>query len=109
MYAADVLQEAGFEVLEAGDAKEALRLMEVRPDIRILFTDIQMPGPLNGIELARKVHEQWPNVLLLITSGDQRPLESDIPDHGHFVAKPYGARQVVNEIGALAREEPQRR
>ena len=98
------LEEAGFEVVQAANAAEALQVMKSRADVDVLFTDVQMPGPLDGMGLARKVHEQRPNVLLLITSGNVRPAEGDIPDHGHFLAKPYRPQDVISEIGALARE-----
>ena len=108
MYVADLLHDAGFDVVEAGNANDALEAMELRGDISVLFTDIQMPGPLDGVELARKVHEQWPNVLLLITSGDRRLSKAEIPDHGHFLAKPYAAQELVKKIDALSKEAAQR-
>jgi len=70
----------------------------------VLFTDVQMPGRLDGMDLARKIHEQWPNVLHLITSGNSGPAKADIPNHGHFLAKPYRSEDVISEIAALARE-----
>jgi two-component system, response regulator PdtaR len=103
-FAAWQLEEAGFEVLQAANADEALRAMNSRPDVRVLFTDVQMPGRLDGMDLARKIHEQWPKVLLLITSGNSRPAKADIPNHGHFLAKPYRSEDVISEIAALARE-----
>jgi len=102
--AADQLEDAGFEVVQAANAAQALQVMKSRPDVGVLFTDVEMPGPLDGMELARKVHEQWPNVLLLITSGSKRPAKADIADHGHFLAKPYRTQEVIQEIAALARE-----
>jgi len=104
LHAADLLEDAGFKVVEAENAADALQVMRTRPDVRVLFTDVQMPGPLDGMDLARKVHQHWPNVLLLITSGNMRPATADIPDHGHFLAKPYRAKEVIGEIDALARE-----
>jgi two-component system, response regulator PdtaR len=98
------LEEAGFEVVQAANAAEALQVMKSRPDVDVLFTDVQMPGPLDGMGLARKIHEQRPNVLLLVTSGNARPGKGDIPDHGHFLAKPYRSEDVISEIDALARE-----
>ena len=109
LHAADLLEEAGFEVLEAADADAALALIGSRPDIRILFTDIGLPGELDGIELAQTVHERWPHVLLLVTSGKQRPSESEIADNGRFLAKPYTRDDVIREIGALEREAEARR
>jgi CheY-like chemotaxis protein len=104
LHAAGLLEDAGFEVIEAKNATDALWAMQARSDVRVLFTDVQMPGPLDGIDLARKVHEQWPRVLLLITSGNMKPAKADIPDHGHFLAKPYRAKDVLREIDLLARE-----
>jgi two-component system, response regulator PdtaR len=69
LWVADLLAENGFSVLEAKDADVALKLLESRPDVKLLFTDVQMPGSLNGMELAREVHARWPHVLLVITSG----------------------------------------
>ena len=103
-FAAWQLEEAGFEVLQAANANEALRAMKSRPDVRVLFTDVQMPGRLDGMDLARKIHEQWPKVLLLITSGNGQPAKADIPNHGHFLAKPYRSEDVISEIAALALE-----
>src|SRR5271170_3865117 len=91
------LEEAGFEWLQAANADEALQRMKS-------VTDVQMPGRLDGMDLARKIHEQWPKVLLLITSGNSRPAKADIPNHGHFLAKPYRSEDVISEIAALARE-----
>jgi CheY-like chemotaxis protein len=83
-YAADLLAEAGYKVIEAANAEAALVAMADQPDIRVLFTDIQMTGKLDGIQLAQKVHEQWPQVLLLLTSGGRQPAKGEIADHGHF-------------------------
>jgi two-component system, response regulator PdtaR len=102
--AAGELEDAGYKVVEAASADEALDVMKTRPDVRVLFTDVQMPGRLDGMDLARKIHERWPNVLLLITSGGRQPGQDDMPDHGHFLAKPYRVQEVVKEIKALARE-----
>jgi len=101
LHAADLLEERGCEVVEAEDATAALRVMEDRPDVRLLFTDIQMPGRFDGMDLARQVHARWPHVLLVITSGRIRPRTSEIPDHGRFVAKPYGASELLSQIDDL--------
>lgn len=101
LYAVDLLEAAGFETIEAANAEEALAIMRNRPDVRVLFTDIQMPGPFDGIELARRIHEQWPNVLLLVTSGNIRPEAGILPDDGHFLAKPYRDRDVLKEVESL--------
>jgi two-component system, response regulator PdtaR len=104
LYAAHLLADAGYKVVEVANAEAALSAMADRPDIRVLFTDIQMPGKLDGIQLARKVHEQWPQVLLLITSGGRQPAKSEIADHGHFIPKPYCPNDVLKETAAMDSE-----
>jgi two-component system, response regulator PdtaR len=78
--------------------------MESRRDVRLLFTDIHMPGPLDGMDLARQVHERWPHVLLVVTSGRARPSLDEIPDHGRFVAKPYNAEDLVEQVKDLVQK-----
>jgi CheY-like chemotaxis protein len=98
LHAADLLEEHGFRVIEARNAAAALKVLEARDDVRLLFTDIQMPGALDGMDLAREVHQRWPNVLLVITSGQKKPTEEEIPDHGRFVAKPYRAGELLDQV-----------
>lgn len=62
------IEDAGFEVLEAGNADEAVRILESRKDVRIVFTDIQMPGSMDGIRLARAIRDRWPPIELMLTS-----------------------------------------
>jgi two-component system, response regulator PdtaR len=109
LYAADLLTEAGYKVIDVASAEAALEAMAEQPNIRVLFTDIQMPGMLDGIQLARRVHEQWPDVLLLITSGGRQPAKAEIADHGHFIAKPYLPSDVLNEIVAMDSEADARK
>jgi CheY-like chemotaxis protein len=101
--ATDVLEEAGYSVTEANNAETALELLEVRRDVQVLFTDIHMPGAFNGLELARRVHRRWPHVLLMITSGRERPRASDIPEDGRFLAKPYRHAELVGRVNELLR------
>ncbi len=104
MTAADGLEEAGFQVLEAANADVALKVLEVRSDeVQVLFTDVDMPGSIDGMALAEKVHARWPHILLLISSGYARPYPDQIPDHGHFVPKPYRASAVVGHICEMMR------
>ena len=101
MVGADLLEEAGFEVVEAANGDEALLVLEARPDVRVLFTDINMPGSLDGLELAQVVHERWPEVGLLVTSGRFNLRSDDIPNNGQFVAKPYEPAAVVRKLRAM--------
>jgi two-component system, response regulator PdtaR len=104
MYAAGLLEENGFGVVEAENADAALKLLENRDDVRLLFTDIQMPGSCDGMDLARQVHARWPSVLLIITSGHIKPAQAEIPDDGRFVGKPYRANELLGEVNDLMRK-----
>jgi CheY-like chemotaxis protein len=99
--AAEMLRSDGYEVIDAADAGAALKVMETRPDVTVLFTDMNMPGRLDGLELAREVHDRWPNVLLLITSGREVLRDAEIPDHGHFLSKPYRLAALSGQVGEL--------
>ena len=101
MFGADVLEEAGFEVVEAVDGDEALEVLKARPDIRVLFTDVNMPGSLDGLDLARVVHERRPDIKLLIASGQVRLSDDEIPDAGRFLPKPYGPEAIVRHVREL--------
>ena len=92
------LQEAGFEVLDAPDAETALKLVRMRSDIAVLFTDVQMPGMMDGIELARMVHALRPDIRILVTSGGLKLRDEDLPDHARFVPKPYEVEGVARVI-----------
>jgi two-component system, response regulator PdtaR len=103
LHAAGLLEDHGFRVVEAENADTALKLLETRDDVRLLFTDIQMPGSCNGMDLARQVHARWPNILLVITSGQIKPPQAEIPDDGRFVCKPYRANELLGEVNDLLR------
>jgi two-component system, response regulator PdtaR len=104
LYAGGVLEDHGFNVVEAENAAAALNVLEANSNVRLLFTDIQMPGKLNGVDLAREVHARWPDVLLVITSGQTRPNPADIPDDGRFIRKPYCAADLISEVDDLMRK-----
>ncbi|KMO41559.1 response regulator receiver protein [Methylobacterium variabile] len=100
MMATEMLEDAGIAVLEATNADEAWQLLEQRSDIRVLFTDVDMPGSMNGFVLAQRVAERWPHIRLVITSGRFQPNPDDVPDDGQFVTKPYRAPAVLRAIAA---------
>src|SRR5918995_5251512 len=102
MTAADELEEAGFQVLEAANADVALRVLEARSnEVQVLFTDVHMPGSMDGMALAEQVHQRWPHIRLLISSGYARPHPDEIPDNGHFVPKPYRGDTLVQHIAEM--------
>ena len=97
----ETLREAGFAVLEAANAEEALARVESRPDIRLVFTDVNMPGRMDGVELARCLHRLHPAIRLILTSGKTTVTKDDIPDDGDFIAKPYSPESVTRAVSRL--------
>jgi len=89
MCAASCLADAGFEVIEAADADEAMEVFEARSDVALLFTDVNMRGPFDGIELARWIRGHRPELPVIVTSGSATPAEVQVPCGGRFLAKPY--------------------
>lgn len=98
MVAADALADRGIMAWEAGDAGEALEMLDQHPRIGLLFTDINMPGDMNGLGLAHEVSVTRPDVELIVTSGAVTLSDQDLPDHGTFLPKPYPTHQLVNII-----------
>lgn len=101
MDAMQSLEDAGFEVVDAFDAEHALLALESRPDIRAVFTDVNMPGKFDGVALARMVHDRRPDMLIVVTSGVMKVQRDDIPEGGRFIPKPYDGVQVADLIGGL--------
>ncbi|MBP2448650.1 response regulator [Rhizobium leguminosarum] len=89
MFAVDFVEDAGFDVLEAADANQAVAILEARTDIRIVFTDVDMPGSMDGMKLARAVRDRWPPIEIIIVSGHKRPVDDDLPARAVFFPKPY--------------------
>jgi len=95
MGASDMFLDAGYRVLEAGDADQALRHFEANADIRLLFSDVSMPGLMNGSDLARDVALRWPKVGIIMTSGRPRP--DQMPLTMRFHDKPYDPAAVLRQ------------
>jgi CheY-like chemotaxis protein len=95
------LAEAGFEVIEARNADEAIAILERRPDIHVVFTDIQMPGSMDGLRLAHFVRHRWPPIKIIATSGHAQITEDDLPQGGRFLRKPYTPDEVARTIREL--------
>jgi CheY-like chemotaxis protein len=98
MFMADFLDEAGFKVFEAVSADEALTVLQARPDVQAVVTDIEMPGSMNGIELAQTIRERWPGIGVVVTSGRQRLGQDDLPEEAAFLAKPYLPETVISVL-----------
>jgi CheY-like chemotaxis protein len=102
MHARQVVEDAGYKVLEASNADEAILLLETRADIRIVFTDINMPGSMDGVALARAIRNRWPPVELILTSGLYKMKAGDLPDRGRYFDKPYDPVKLVQALHELA-------
>src|SRR5215213_11426103 len=102
----DVLEEAGFDVLEAATADYALVVLETREDICVLLTDVDMPGRLNGFQLARIVQDHFHRVRVVIVSGKARPHRDDIAPDAIFIPKPYKLSEIVRTVEALSGRRP---
>lgn len=98
MDTADTIREAGFSVYEAHNADEAVRLLKLHSQIRVLFTDIRMPGSMDGLQLAHDVSDRRPPVAVIVTSGHARLTGADLPSGGTFLAKPYAEAVAIKAI-----------
>ena len=101
MDSAEVIENAGFEVIEAANADEAIAILTARPDIHVVFTDIQMPGSMDGLKLARFVRDRWPPIKIVATSGLVRVEDDDLPAGSVFQRKPYHVAEVVAALREL--------
>jgi CheY-like chemotaxis protein len=90
------LTDAGFEVIQVGTADAAIAVLEARQDVHLIFTDIDMPGSIDGLKLAAAVRDRWPPVHIIITTGKARPLT--VPANALFIPKPYLGRNVVTAM-----------
>jgi CheY-like chemotaxis protein len=99
--AVEMIEEAGFEVVEAANADEAIAILEGRLDITVVFTDIQMPGSMDGLKLAAAVRDRWPPIKIVATSGQVRLGPDDLPEGGRFLPKPYGPVEIMKTLREL--------
>jgi two-component system, response regulator PdtaR len=106
MSAVHMVEDAGFMVVEACDADEAIAILESRPDIRAVFTDINMSGSMDGWKLAHAIRGRWPPIHLIVTSGLYVPEEGQLPAKGLFIRKPYSAEQVTAALRDLFGRNP---
>ena len=102
LFIAELLEDAGFRVVEAANAAEALVILEAGLPVNVLLTDVDMPVGCNGFELARKVHECRPEAEILIMSGRQWPACGDLPPGAAFLAKPCPNEAIVSHVHSAA-------
>jgi two-component system, response regulator PdtaR len=102
----DVLRDAEFWAVEAQDADEAFKVLKERPEVRVVVTDVDMPGSIDGFEFARLVRQGWPEIGLLVISGKTSPQAGDLPEGAVFVQKPVRPQALVREIYSLLNAAP---
>lgn len=101
MAAVDLVEAAGYDALEAEDADAAIRILEARADIDLVFTDVQMPGTMDGIKLAHYIRNRWPPVKLIVASGKAILEESSLPTGSRFFSKPYSDLAITDAMARL--------
>ena len=106
MSTVEMLEDAGFLVLEAGNADIAVQILESRSDIRAVFTDVTMPGSLSGLKLARAIRDRWPPIHVIVTSARDVSSDMDFPRLARFIQKPYAPAHILTALGELLGREP---
>jgi two-component sensor histidine kinase len=101
MRAVDIVEDAGFHPVEAVNADQAIAILESRSDISLLFTDIQMPGSMDGLKLAHAVHDRWPAIKIILVSGQVNPSEAEKPADSRFFGKPLSVARMITELQAM--------
>lgn len=102
MAAVDMVEQAGFEAIEATDATQAVLILEKRLDIRIVFTDVDMPRGMDGMKLAALVRDRWPPIEIIIVSGHVDIEDVDLPARSVFFSKPYKEHEIVAVMNDFA-------
>jgi two-component sensor histidine kinase/CheY-like chemotaxis protein len=101
MRAVDIVEDAGFRAVEAVNADQAMSILESRSDISLLFTDIQMPGSMDGLKLAHAVHDRWPAIKIILVSGQVNPSDAERPADSRFFGKPLSVERMISELQAM--------
>ena len=102
LHAVELVEDAGYTAVEASNADEAIAILEARKDIRIVLTDIDMPGSMDGLKLAHAIRKRWPPIELILTSGHFHLTDDDIPERGRFFQKPYRDQDIVSALQHFA-------
>jgi two-component system, response regulator PdtaR len=99
--AVGMLEDAGFRMIEAANSDEALGLLEADSDVQLLFTDVEMPGAIDGLALAKQVRDRWPHIRIVITSAKRQLQPDELPAGSRFELKPYGPDAVIRHAREL--------
>ena len=101
MRAVDMVEDAGFTSVEAVDADEAVAILEARSDVALMLTDVQMPGSMDGLQLAHTVHQRWPSIRIILVSGQLNLADADIPPDSRFFGKPLDTAKMIVQIRTM--------
>jgi CheY-like chemotaxis protein len=93
-----VLEDAGYQVISAANADEAIEILESRNDIRVLITDVTMPGSMDGLRLAAAVRDRWPPIKIIIATGKEPPRSEEMPLDSQFLPKPHAPDRVLRAV-----------
>ncbi len=102
MLAINIAEEAGFATIEAGNADEAVAILEGRSDIALVLTDVNMPGSMDGVKLAHAVRRRWPPIRIIVVSGQTQLSQADLPSDSCFFGKPFHTETLISELRLLA-------
>jgi CheY-like chemotaxis protein len=97
-YLTGILEDAGYDVVATSNADEAIAILEARNDIRVIITDIQLPGTMDGLKLATAVQGRWPAIKFIVTTGRRRPSDDQMPEQSQFVPKPYLPKGILAAV-----------
>jgi CheY-like chemotaxis protein len=100
--AVDMVEDAGFEAIQATNADVAVAILESRADIRLVFTDIDMPGSMDGMKLAAAIRDRWPPIAIILTSGHVSAGNIKLPPHSVFFPKPYRDTEIIAQMRRMA-------
>jgi CheY-like chemotaxis protein len=101
--ALEFLKTAGFEVIEASSADEAIQVLEARSEIHLVFTDVEMPGSIDGLKLSHYIRERWPPVKLIVVSGRTSVMQTHLPAGAKFFGKPYNESAIIEAMRGMLR------
>jgi CheY-like chemotaxis protein len=100
LVASDILRESGFETFHAYDAQDAAQLLDEHPEIEVVITDAQLHGPVDGLELCRRVSQERPHVQLVVTSAGHELTGTQVPRGARVLRKPYASRELTTLIAS---------
>jgi CheY-like chemotaxis protein len=101
---AQTLEADGSKTFEAGDATEAIAILEVNSEIRVVFTDIQMPGTMDGLALSHYVRKRWPPTIIVVSSGRRTPSQGEMASGALFIAKPYIPETLTKVLSGIRQQ-----